>query len=151
MAETAKKKNNTLVWVIVILIIIVVVYFLMNRKPAALPTANQLSAPADSKPVQTTYVSVDDNTILKRGMNNAHVGKLQTLINKVNTSYGLPQITVDNAFGSGTESALNKLTGKNQITYAEAERMARDKFKAQGYPDSYASSILSGLTFGLFS
>lgn len=149
MAETKKKKGNGLLIVVLLIIITGVIIYFYKQKNQPNALAPSIATNVSSTPVTTTYV--DENTILKKGMKNNEVGKLQSLINKVNTSVGLPLLVVDNSFGSKTEDALHKLTGKKEISYAQAEKMAYDKFKTQGYSDSNITSIFHGLTFGLFS
>lgn len=78
---------------------------------------NQNDAP------EVDYWSLNTTRMLKRGISGNEVIQLQQMINEALKLKKLPPLVVDGSFGSKTEGALKKLTGKIQITLAEASTM----------------------------
>lgn len=147
MAQAEKKKNSAGIWIVIIVIVLILLFVLWSKKGTAqnLPT-NTITPPNNSTTTPTTtYVTITDQTLLKKGMNNSHVAKLQKLINQTNLAYGLPAISEDGVFGSGTEAALKKLTGKTEISYAHAYQLSTQKLQEKGYSQSWWETIL-GIT-----
>lgn len=76
-----------------------------------------------STPPEVDYWSLDTNRLLKRGVSGNEVIQLQQMINEALKLKKIPQLLVDGSFGSKTENALKSLTGKIQITLAQASSM----------------------------
>jgi hypothetical protein len=71
---------------------------------------------------------IDENKILKRGMNCPEVAELQKLLNKYVGYVFLSPIAIVNNFGPKTEAALLKIGGKPSITLAEAYTLFAQNF-----------------------
>lgn len=97
--------------VVVITVIIVVIYN-NGKKPKGYKNA------VDSI---TTDTTLDQNKVLKVGVIGAEVKALQNLANQVFEKANNPKrLLTDGVFGSSTQSALQSLTNKTEITLKEA-------------------------------
>lgn len=146
-----KQKTIVILLIICATIGLVVYFFKDNIKnlfkkksvePAPVATTNTVYIHDKTPPIVKAshtidYWSLDKNKVLKKGSKGDEVTQLQNMINQALKIKKQPYITSDGGFGAKTENALKYLTGKTQITLAQAASLFVAAISA-----GYSSGIL---------
>ena len=100
-------------------------FFLYRGENASAPVPANVTNNTASSSNNNSSTSVTNDTVLEKGDRGDKVGELQDLLNKslVKTSFQIPHLVVDKAFGSKTENLLYLLTGKKRISINEFKKL----------------------------
>ena len=114
-----------IIFVVIVLIVIVAIVVKQGKAKKIPPLSPELQP-------GTYSVPLDKEKVLKIGSTGNEVKELQKIINKTNayiiakgiaTSVQAVNVTIDGVFGSKTANSLKFLTGKYEISLADAEFM----------------------------
>ncbi len=104
------------------------------------PVVSSFTSSSASSPAPSVQESHNPNAIVKRGSRGINVEYVQKAINRVLRDKGETQLVTDGIFGSKTEAALYKLTGKKLISYASMKAFVIKYFTNQGKPNPYVNN-----------
>ncbi|MCO5258673.1 MAG: hypothetical protein M9916_00840 [Crocinitomicaceae bacterium] len=128
-----QKKHKIYIGVAVALIVAYLIYRAWKAKkenvPAVQPSNFNTQAPTQTV-VNNTPVTIDNNTILKRGSENDRVQWVQYYFNKyVKDKKGMARLDEDGVFGEKTEKAVKATLGKTSTTWTEYKDFVDNNFK----------------------
>lgn len=128
-----QKKHKIYIGVVVALVVAYLIYRAWKAKkenaPVTPPTNFNTQTPTQTV-VNNTPVTIDNNTILKRGSRNDRVQWVQYYFNKyVKDKKGMVRLDDDGIFGEKTEKAVKATLGKTTTTWTEFKNHVDTKFK----------------------